>query len=143
MVEPIVTIATPAELKLIPKEVENNRIVITGVGPLNVVRMLRDFPREATVLNYGYAGSVDLNIGETYDVGRCALYHRVPFVSPQYILGPGVWCYSSSDFVTEAEERGCVFDMELAYICALGFTRVVARKTISDHCNYKEYERNI
>ena len=90
----------------------------------------------------GYAGSADLEIGKDYYIGSVELLHRVPFESPMFQLGYGVKCYTSADFVTQAHEKGCLYDMELAYICALGF-QVRAIKRVSDHCNYSEYENAI
>lgn len=143
MAEQIITIATPAELELVKRHPEFSGIpvIITGVGPLCVIRAMRDVPKETQIINIGYAGSVDLEIGREYRVGSCALFHKVDFESPEFIIDSGIECYSSSDFVTEATEKGCAFDMELAFIRALGFQRICAYKTISDHCNYNEYEQ--
>lgn len=143
MAEQIITIATPVEIELVRRHPEFSGIpiIITGVGPLSVIRALQNLPRETEIINIGYAGSADLEIGREYRVGKCALFHRVDFASPEFIIDSGIKCYSSSDFVTEATEKGCAFDMELAFIRALGFQRICAYKTISDHCNYKEYEQ--
>ena len=58
-----IVIATPDELKLAQKYIQdygfspNTRIIITGVGGVNVYRALKDIPREsAHILNIGYAG---------------------------------------------------------------------------------------
>ena len=37
----------------------------------------------------------------------------------------------------------CVFDMELAYILALGFKRVESIKIVSDNLSLKQYEEEI
>lgn len=144
MAEQIITIATPVEIELVRRHPEFSGIpiIITGVGPLSVIRALQNLPRETEIINIGYAGSADLEIGREYRVGKCALFHRVDFASPEFIIGSGIVCYSSSDFVTEASEKGCVFDMEVGYIAAMGFDSVLSYKTVSDHCNYSEYETN-
>ena len=48
-------------------------------------------------------------------------------------------CYSNTDFVTASPYNDCVFDMELAYICALGFTHVSAIKYVSDNLSLHTY----
>lgn len=53
-------------------------------------------------------------------------------------------CYTSNDFVLNTDiKEPCVFDMELAYIMALGFKRVKSIKIVSDNLSIKEYEQNI
>lgn len=144
MVKQIITIATPAEIELVKRHPEFSGIpiLITGVGPLNVIRALQDIPREYQVINIGYAGSVDLEIGKEYRIATVELYHKIDFRSPEIVINHGVKCYTASDFVTEASEKRCVFDMELGYIAAMGFDSVLSYKIVSDHCNYSEYEKN-
>ena len=50
-----------------------------------------------------------------------------------------VSCYTSNDFVLETDKKGCVFDMELAFIAALGFKDLVAFKYVSDNLDLQEY----
>ena len=48
-------------------------------------------------------------------------------------------CYSNCDFVLQSDYKDCVFDMELAYIAALGFERVSALKVVSDNLSLHAY----
>ena len=50
-----------------------------------------------------------------------------------------VKCLTGTDFVLESNVSGCVFDMELAYIKALGFENVIAYKYVSDNLDLQEY----
>lgn len=52
-------------------------------------------------------------------------------------------CYTSLDFVTAnmVDTNPCVFDMELALICAMGF-EVDSIKVVSDNLNYKQFKNN-
>ena len=59
------------------------------------------------------------------------------------IAGDGVYCYTSCDFVGDEKAENSVFDMELAFIAALGFRKVESIKIISDSINYAEYEKSI
>ena len=43
-------------------------VIVTGVGALNVIRALQNIPREATLVNIGYAGSSNFAIGTLVEV---------------------------------------------------------------------------
>lgn len=137
-----IVVATADEIRLLdllPK-LPHLPIIVTGVGGTNVINALDKVSRDSTIINVGYAGSVDLTKGEIYQVCECRLNHKVPFSENTYILPQGQTpCRTSTDFVTEGEP-GVLYDMELAFICAMGFKYVVSYKMVSDHCNLKEYE---
>lgn len=144
----LIVIASPSELELAKKEIEKMEltqvdILITGVGALNIMTALRDVEKDRPIFNVGYAGSVDIPIGKRVEVGKCTLYHpQVTYNEPKFYLPGGVTCYTSADFVTSSKKKGCVFDMELAYILAMGFTNIRGIKYVSDNCNYDEYVEN-
>jgi hypothetical protein len=48
-------------------------------------------------------------------------------------------CYSNTDFVLQSDYKDCVFDMELAYIAALGFENLVSLKIVSDNLSLHDY----
>ena len=48
-------------------------------------------------------------------------------------------CYSNTDFVLQSDYKDCVFDMELAYIAAMGFTQLSALKIVSDNLSLHTY----
>ncbi len=54
-----------------------------------------------------------------------------------------VKCLTGTDFVLESNTKGCVFDMELAYIKALGFENVIAYKYVSDNLDLQEYREKL
>lgn len=138
-----IVIATKDELALVERHPEFGTapVIITGVGAANVITALRDLPRDSHIINLGYAGSPDLEIGKEYKVGMSRLLHEVEYEDTFFSLDYGPTCYTGTDFVQAAHQKG-LYDMELAFICALGF-HVTSLKTVSDHCNYEEYERNI
>lgn len=142
----LIVIASPCELELVRNEFNrpNTRIIITGVGALNVYRALSDIPRDTKIINIGYVGSVDIPIGTRVEIERCELYHPgVNYEENGFFLSEkGVTCYTGVDFVQNSNYKGCVFDMELAFICAMGFD-VRSIKYVSDNCNYEEYENTI
>ena len=145
-VRKIAVIATEAERRLIPVEERNRDVIVTGVGGTNAILALRDIPREADILNVGYAGSLHLPIGTRVMVGRVRLYHpNAAFAERTFELGSGsALCLTAGDFVEGGNiEKDAVVDMELAYIAALGFAHLNAIKVVSDNLRYKQYEDTI
>lgn len=136
----MIVIATFDELALVNDSREP--LLITGVGALNVINALRDIPRSTPIHNVGYAGSNKIPIGVRCRIGKVSAYHpAAEYEDRQYILDGSIPCYTAGDFVTSTDiDDACVFDMELAYILALGFYNVTAEKIVSDNLSKKEYE---
>lgn len=130
-------------------------IVVTGVGALNVLQSLRDMPRDTRLLNIGYAGSANFEIGSLAEVTEVRLNHPcVKYPEPEMHLMPidttllqqpdnviHAVCYSNTDFVLQSDYRDCVFDMELAFIAGMGFTRLSALKIVSDNLSLHAYRQ--
>ena len=127
-------------------------IIVTGVGALNILRSLRDLPRDTELINIGYCGSANYAIGTVVEVTESRLHHpNVTYPEPRQELQPvddlffralnpqKAVCYSNTDFVFASPYKDCVFDMELAYICAMGFTRVSSIKVVSDNLSLRDY----
>ena len=148
-----ILIAEEGERDLIAKYLPdcNWPVVITGVGAINVIQSLRDLPREAEVLNIGYAGSSNFEVGTVVEVTEVRLNHpNVTYPEPVLRLKPfddGLWpiaqqkavCYSNCDFVLQSDYHDCVFDMELAFIASQGFAAVSALKIVSDNLSLHDY----
>lgn len=148
--KPIVVVATDEEYTLAQKRFKGHRIIQTGVGGINVIETLKRVPKWRKIINFGYAGSNNIPVGTEMVVGIVELHHEKAeykekyFILPDYWKGNGVTCYTSTDFVTETKiNKACLFDMELAYIMALGFKNVRSIKIVSDNLNQKEYEKTI
>ena len=152
----LVVIAEKEELKLVEQLGYNDYpILITGVGALNVIDALKDVPKDISIINIGYAGSKNLKPGNFYAIDGVSLYHQnVKYIEPSYSLGYNPWvggvepltpvkCLTGTDFVLESDIKGCVFDMELAYIKALGFEDVIAYKYVSDNLDLQEYREKL
>ena len=154
----MIVVATPVEVELVEKVLgerayEYYPIVVAGVGGANMYESLRNIPRDTHILNIGYAGSVNSKIGTLGIVTDCKVYHpNVTYHEPIYNLGmlpvgdkeyEIVTCLTSNDFVLEADKNleHCVFDMELAYICAMGFKSVSSIKVISDNLSLHQYDK--
>lgn len=140
----IVVVATKEEYKLAKQRFKHKRIIQTGVGGINVIQKLKRIPKWVKIINFGYAGSNNIPIGTEVKVRWCKLYHpNVDYEERTFVLSvhEGVPCYTSNDFVLETNiNQPSVFDMELAYILALGFKKVESIKIISDNLSLEQYE---
>lgn len=141
----IVVVATENEYKVAQKRFKGQDIVVTGVGGINILHALKNVDRGLEIVNFGYAGSNVIPIGTEVKIGECKLYHpNVEYDEPTYTLSGYVPCYTSNDFVLQTNiKEPVVFDMELAYILALGFKNVESIKIVSDNLSLKEYEEQI
>ena len=124
-------------------------LVYTGVGAINIIRSLQDLDREAEVYNIGYAGSANFELGSWVEVSEVRLNHpNVTYPEPELKLEPiglsnqqvkQAVCYSNCDFVLASDYKDCVFDMELAFIAALGFKHLHSLKHVSDNLSLHAY----
>jgi len=154
MAERYIVIAEEGERSLIEQHLPGCElpVIVTGVGALNVIRALQDVPRDAELINIGYAGSSNFAIGTLVEVTEVRLNHpNVSYPEPVLPLQSlpadiktdcepvRAVCYSNTDFVLQSDYTDCAFDMELAYIAALGFKRLTALKHVSDNLSLHAY----
>lgn len=143
----MIVVATDEEYKLAKKRFKRHLIIKTGVGGINVIRKLKRLPKWLKITNFGYVGSNVLPIGTEVRVGYSQHYHKTDYFTPAKALGKKtdtMWCYTSDEFVEEYKYKDpVVFDMELAYILALGFKRVESIKIVSDNLSLQQYEEEI
>ena len=67
---------------------------------------------------------------------------NVDYTEPIFNIGGSACCMTSNDFVLSTSiKEPVVFDMELAYILAMGFKSVKSIKVVSDNLNLKEYNK--
>lgn len=159
--ERYIVIAEEGERSLIEQHLKGCDwpVIVTGVGALNVIRALQDVPRDAELINIGYAGSSNFAIGTLVEVTEVRLNHpNVTYPEPTLrlqSLPAGIEtdvepvkavCYSNTDFVLASDYKDCAFDMELAYIAALGFRHLTGLKHVSDNLSlhaYHEHSRGV
>ena len=129
------------------------QVIVTGVGALNVLHSLAQLPRDAKIINIGYAGSANYDIQSIVMVNEVRLNHpNVDYPEPKlylqalpdsYLQAPESAlqsvCYSNTDFVLQSNYTDCVFDMELAYIAGMGFTQLSSLKIVSDNLSLHAY----
>ena len=130
-------------------EITDAQVLYTGVGAINIIRSLQHLDREAELYNLGYAGSANFDIGTWVEVTEVRLNHpNVTYEEPKLSMSNDplpitnarrAICYSSCDFVLASDYKDCVFDMELAYIAALGFKHLHSLKYVSDNLSLHKY----
>lgn len=148
----LVVIAEKEELKLVEElGFKDEPIIITGVGGINVLNALKNIPKNEYIVNIGYAGSNNIEIGKRVAVSAVKTLHEKANFTEQSkccyvqtknhdVVAP---CYTSTDFVTKTKiKEDCVFDMELAFICSL-FDNVWSIKVVSDNLSHKQYKQKI
>ena len=136
--------------------VKSDPQICTGVGAINVIRALQDLPRDAELINIGYAGSANFNVGTWVEVSEVRLNHpNVTYDEPALKISDSqapisdalrAICYTNTDFVLQSDYKDCVFDMELAFIAALGFTNLHSLKYVSDNLSlhaYREHSQGV
>jgi hypothetical protein len=138
----MIVVATEAERKIAESRWKNESILVTGVGGITVYKALCDVDRSEQIINFGYCGSNLLPIGMEISVGDCRLYHpNVEYEEESFRIDGETTCLTSCDFVLKTEiEEPVVFDMELAFILAMGFRNVKSIKIVSDNLSLKQYE---
>lgn len=142
-------LAKAIEAGLVTPEWKDAPVVYTGVGGINIIRSLQKMDREAEMLNIGYAGSANYEIGTWVEVTEVRLNHpNASFPEPELRLDSSpsplsgclqAPCYTNSDFVLQSDYRDCVFDMELAFIAAMGFRYLRSLKYVSDNLSLHAY----
>ena len=130
-------------------DLQDATLVYTGVGAINIIRSLQNLDREAEIYNIGYAGSANFDLGTWVEVTEVRLNHpNVTYPEPElklpitYHQSPMVKqapCFTSTDFVLASDYKDCVFDMELAFIAALGFKHLHSLKYVSDNLSLHAY----
>lgn len=149
----LVVIAEEGERELATKYFPGAEVLVTGVGALNIMQSLRNLPLDTPIINIGYVGSANFEIGSLVEIGEVRLCHpNVSYPEPEIHLQEGlateygievahtnVPIFTNVDFVLQSKERDCVFDMELAFICGMGFTDVRSIKIVSDNLSLHEY----
>ena len=135
-------------------DLRDAELIYTGVGAINIIRTLQSLDREAELYNIGYAGSANFDLGTWVEVTEVRLNHpnvtyEEPTLEVMSLRDSGISvsrypeksaiCYTNCDFVLASDYKDCVFDMELAFIAALGFKNLHALKYVSDNLSLHAY----
>ena len=86
-----IIMAEEGELTLLEKakeelglDLHDAEILFTGVGAINIIRSLQHLDREAELINIGYAGSANFDLGTWVEVTEVRLNHpNVTYKEPE------------------------------------------------------------
>lgn len=130
-------------------DLSDAEVLVTGVGAINVIKSLQGLDRDAELYNIGYAGSANFDLGTWVEVTEVRLNHpNVTYPEPKLTMHNSQFtmnncrqavCYTNCDFVLASDYKDCVFDMELAFIAALGFKNLHSFKYVSDNLSLHAY----
>lgn len=128
-------------------DLSDAELIYTGVGAINIIHRLQGLDREAELFNIGYAGSANFDLGTWVEVTEVRLNHpNVTYPEPELKIKNSkikncrqAICYTNCDFVLQSDYKDCVFDMELAFIAALGFKHLHSLKYVSDNLSLHAY----
>ena len=161
----LVVIAEEQERKMAEQYLPGIEVLVAGVGALNIMKSLRNVPLDTEIFNIGYAGSANFEIGTLVEVTESRLNHpNVTYPEPTFQLSTlnsqllstlnsqlstlnsklstiKAPCYTGVDFCLQSDYKDCVFDMELAFICGMGFEKVHALKYVSDNLSLHDYRK--
>lgn len=163
------------KLNLIKKETEifklyngsqkqtNISLLVTGIGKqktaIGLVKYLETYENPDIIINIGYAGSTNSQIGKWINVNRSYnLEWNIPG-EEKYNMDIGnqdlikmddlesLPCYSAESFVTSTDiKENVVFDMELHSVCLVADIYkipVLSLKKVSDNLRLDDYYKNI
>ena len=71
----MIVIAEEGERGLVEKWFPGQEVLVTGVGALNIMRSLRNVPLTTPIINVGYVGSANYEIGSMVEIGEVKLCH--------------------------------------------------------------------
>ena len=147
----VICVATEEEKDaLIPDELRRNTFVL-GIGIIDTLRSLnlllegRVIGRRTKVINVGFAGTKELNVGDIVYIDQAYGYmgknlgiptglislRRVPFLK-------SAECATCTEFLEESNVVGnIVFDMEL--IAYANISKLYSIKVVSDKLNMNQY----
>ncbi len=142
---------------------DNITLIITGIGKqktaINLVQYLENNPKPDIIINIGYAGSTNEEIGTWVNISKSYnLEWNIPN-EEKYSMDVGnlslltidklksLPCYSAECFVTSTDiKENVIFDMELhslALICDMYNIKLASLKKITDNLNIKDYYKNL
>lgn len=157
---------TDYDENLYESEDGSKRLLISMIGKqytaISLTKYLCQYGKPDLVINIGYAGSTDIQIGKWVNISRAYNYEWDIPGEEKYIMSHGgsqelvllkderietVECYSAESFVTYTEiNEHVAFDMELhslSLICDLKKIPLLSIKKISDNLSLNDYYDNL
>ena len=122
----------------------------TGVGAGNVIKTCSTLPEGTRIINIGYAGSNNVEIGTVSLVSDTFRYTDGNYefddhANPLHLADEGLPCYTGNSFFTESDKtEPTLYDMELNYIASFSprLELVAAVKIVSDNLSVDAFLNN-
>lgn len=122
----------------------------TGVGAGNIIKTCSKLPEGTRIINIGYAGSNNLEIGTVSLVSDTYRYTDGNYkfedhANPLHLSDKGFPCYTGNSFFTQSDRTDPVlYDMELNYIASFSphLELVASVKIVSDNLSVDEFQNN-
>ena len=122
----------------------------TGVGAGNVIKACCNLPKGTRIINIGYAGSNNIEIGTVSMVSDTFRYSDGNYkfddhANPLHLSDEGFPCYTGNSFFAESDRtEPTLYDMELNYIASFSphLELVAAVKIVSDNLSVDDYLNN-
>ena len=122
----------------------------TGVGAGNVIKACCNLPKGTRIINIGYAGSNNIEIGTVSLVSDSFRYTDGNYkfddhANPLHLSDEGLPCYTGNSFFTESDRtEPTLYDMELNYIASFSphLELVAAVKIVSDNLSVDDFLNN-
>lgn len=135
---------------------KNIELIMTDITRNGIIKSLINIDTtNKIIINVGFVGSNNINIGEIVQVDKSYGYHfdLTPFGTPKYIAPNSPYeidkikdlksidCYTSDAFVTNTDiKKDAIFDMELNAITLFPHKKLYSIKIVSDNLNTKSYQ---
>ena len=146
----VILAAEEAEYNQCLKIFPEMECIKTGVGAGNVIKACCNLPKGTRIINIGYAGSNNVEIGTVslvsdtfrYTDGK---YKFFDHANPLHLSNEGLPCYTGNSFFTESgRTEPTLYDMELNYIASFSphLELVAAIKIVSDNLSVDTFMNN-
>lgn len=148
--EIVILVAEEAEYKKCLEYFPEFKCIHMGVGAGNVIKTCVTLPEGTKVINIGYAGSNNIQVGSVALVGDSyrlldMRYQFEDYNNPLRLSAEGLPCYTNNCFITETDKTESVlFDMELNYIASFvpHIELLGSIKVISDNLDMDAFLNN-
>ena len=122
----------------------------TGVGAGNVIKACCNLPKGTRIINIGYAGSNNLEIGTVSIVSDSFRYTDGNYkfddhANPLHLSDEGLPCFTGNSFFTESDRtEPTLYDMELNYIASFSprLELLGSVKIVSDNLSVDAFLNN-
>ena len=146
----VILVAEEAEYNKCREIFPEIECIRTGVGAGNVIKACCNLPKGTRIVNIGYAGSNNLEIGTVALVSNSFRYTDGNYkfddhANPLHLSDEGLPCYTGNSFFTESDKtEPTLYDMELNYIASFSprLELVGAVKIVSDNLSVDAYMNN-